>query len=676
MKLKQIMTVGLSAAMILAAVPGETVVFADAEQEAEVDFTEAEADAENVEMDETAPEIVDNETVDVEIPEEAEVNEETETSESVDNTENFDSADTFTDGDDTPAVGEIVQSGTVYGDVTWTLDSNGNLDFEGAGELYNSGGWYNLDFTNVTIGENITSIYRSTFLNKDCMKSVTIKGKNVSIGKFAFYGCSNLENLNITGSISEIGECGFNSCSKLTNVTIPGSISNVGDESFRDCTALESISFPDGVENIGVSAFVGASKLTNVTISRGSTKLDNNAFFGCSNLQTIDSADGIIPAGEYALHRTGIKSVKISPKTSNIGKMAFYLCEELESVEIPGSVKEIGDSAFESCSKLTKITMKPGVEKIDAGAFSWLPKLDTIIIPKTVTTVGSFAFAGVRNTKNVYYGGTQAQWEALGISSFFPKAEIIYNYVEAHEHQYVYKVTKPTCASKGKQTGTCTICGDTVEKEIPALGHKFSSWKTTKAATVFAPAVQTRTCSVCNRKETRNYGKKLAATIKVNVTSLPLKTKQKTTVLKVKGLAKGDAITGWKSNNTKVVKVAGRSNGTCTLTAGSKIGKATVTVILKSGLKKNITVTVQKSDVKTTKITGIAKSLNLKINQAATLKAAVTPITSLQKVTYKSSNTKVATVTSKGVVKAKKKGTAVITVKSGSKTVKCKVTVR
>ena len=48
---------------------------------------------------------------------------------------------------------------------------------------------------------------------------------------------------------------------------------------------------------------------------------------------------------------------------------------------------------------------------------------------------------------------------------------------------------------------------------------------------------------------------------------------------------------------------------------------------------------------------------------------AVTPVTSKEKVTYSSSNKKVATVSSKGVIKAKKAGTAKITVKSGSKKV-------
>ena len=147
-------------------------------------------------------------------------------------------------------------------------------------------------------------------------------------------------------------------------------------------------------------------------------------------------------------------------------------------------------------------------------------------------------------------------------------------------------------------------------------------------------------------------------------------------MLKVSGLAAGDSIVSWKSNNTKVVKVSGRANGTSTITAGNKKGTAKITITLKSGLQKTVTVTVQKTDVKTKKITGVAKNLKLKRKQKAVLRPVITPLTSVEKVTYISSNTKVATVNSKGQITAKKKGTAVITVKSGSKTVKCKVTVK
>lgn len=108
----------------------------------------------------------------------------------------------------------------------------------------------------------------------------------------------------------------------------------------------------------------------------------------------------------------------------------------------------------------------------------------------------------------------------------------------------------------------------------------------------------------------------------------------------------------------------------------SKTWKNTVQFYLKSGLRKKITVSVQKGTVKTQKITGIAKTLNLKKRQKASLHPILTPLTSIEKVTYKSSNSKIATVNSKGQITAREKGTVIITVKSGSKSVKCKVTVK
>lgn len=239
------------------------------------------------------------------------------------------------------------------------------------------------------------------------------------------------------------------------------------------------------------------------------------------------------------------------------------------------------------------------------------------------------------------------------------------------------KVTKAaTCTEKGIRTYTCQSCSITRTEEIPARGHKFGAWVTTSQEDVISPAKQTRTCTVCGKKEQRNYGSRLRGTMTVNISSIPLKTRQKTSVLKVTGLAKGDSITSWKSSNTKVAKVAGRANGTCTITAGNKTGKAKITITLKSGLQKTVTVSVQKSAVKTKKISGVAKTLRLNRKQKTTLKPVLSPLTSTEKITYKSSNSKVASVNSKGQITAKKKGTTVITVKSGTKTVKCKVTVK
>ena len=199
--------------------------------------------------------------------------------------------------------------------------------------------------------------------------------------------------------------------------------------------------------------------------------------------------------------------------------------------------------------------------------------------------------------------------------------------------------------------------------------HSFSKWRTVSAATVFSAAKQERTCK-CGKKETRTVGKALKPTIKVNMTTVPLKVKQTTTKLKVSGLAKGDSVASYKTSNKKIFTVD--KNGK--IKAGKKKGTAKLTITLKSGLKKVVTVKVQKSKVKTGKIQGLTKSMTLKKGTKTTLKPVLQPLTSQQKLEYTSSSGKIATVSSKGVITAKKAGKTTITVKSGSK--KFRITVK
>ena len=191
----------------------------------------------------------------------------------------------------------------------------------------------------------------------------------------------------------------------------------------------------------------------------------------------------------------------------------------------------------------------------------------------------------------------------------------------------------------------------------------------TKEATVLAEGTKTRTCSVCGEEENVSI-KKLRAKISLNVKKIPLKVKQSTTKVEVT-YGKGDKIVSWKSSNRKVATVTSKGKIT-----GKKAGKATITVKLKSGKSAKITVTVQKNKVKTTKLKLNKKSLTLKKGKKYQLNAAVTPVTSQEKVKFTSSNKKILTVSSKGKITAKKKGTAYVVVTSGSKTVRCKVKVK
>lgn len=339
----------------------------------------------------------------------------------------------------------------------------------------------------------------------------------------------------------------------------------------------------------------------------------------------------------------GVYRTNISTDTSQIYKLTakedgtYSAVKKYDSSESPEFDKEASDASVYSATHIYK---KSGVTLDDAGEYI-----------------------------SVYYSSSSQS--RIYVCRATKTLEV--------EHTHTWdegKITKAsTCTKKGTKTFTCTVCGKTRNQEVSVVAHKFTTWKTTTAATALASAKQTHKCSTCGKTETRNYGNKLKPSIKVNISSILLKTSQKTTLLRVSGLAKGDSIVSWKSSNTNIAKVYGRSNGTCTIQAGTRSGKAIITIALRSGLKKNITVTVQKTTVKTTKITGVATSLKLKRNQKATLKPVLQPLTSGEKITYKSSNTKIAIVNSKGQITARSKGTATITVTSVRKSVRCKVIV-
>ena len=246
------------------------------------------------------------------------------------------------------------------------------------------------------------------------------------------------------------------------------------------------------------------------------------------------------------------------------------------------------------------------------------------------------------------------------------------DYNTAHKWKEAVVTKAATCTTAGEKAKECVSCGMIYYETIPALGHTFNAFTVTKEASVLEEGSQYHTCSVCGTVETVAIPKLVSNVTLINST-LPLQVKQKASLSKnVKGLAKGDKIVSCtlSAKDKKIVSVY--KKGTV---KGKKAGTATITMKFLSGATAKVKVKVQKKKVATSKITNVTKNITLKVKKSTKLTPFVTPITSKNKVTYKTSNKKIATVSSKGVIKAKKAGTATITVKSGSKTVKVKVKV-
>ena len=108
-----------------------------------------------------------------------------------------------------------------------------------------------------------------------------------------------------------------------------------------------------------------------------------------------------------------VTSVKIPNGVTDIGGMAFISCDSLTSITIPDSVTNIEYLAFAYCSSLASVKIPNGVTSIRDGTFRYCSSLSSITIPDSVTNIERDAFSNCTSLANIYYKGTEEQWNAI-----------------------------------------------------------------------------------------------------------------------------------------------------------------------------------------------------------------------------------------------------------------------
>ena len=326
--------------------------------------------------------------------------------------------------------------------------------------------------TSITIPDSVTSIGCDAFYNCDGLTSVTIPDSVTFIGDWAFSGCTGLTSITIPDSVTSLGDSVFRDCSSLTNITIPNSVTSLGDSVFRDCSSLTNIIIPDSVTSLGDFVFSGCSKLTSITISNNITSIGNSSFECCYELTNIAIPDAVTSIGELAFYYcTGLTSITIPDAVTSIGELAFYDCTGLTSVTIPDSVTSIGNYAFNHCTGLKSITVDgsnqyyssdesgvlfnkdkteliqypirsekteyiipDGVRSIAPCAFNCFAYgLTSVTIPDSVTSIGNYAFYDCTGLKSVTIGSGVT---SIGVDAFFGCAYLKDVYYEGSEDQW------------------------------------------------------------------------------------------------------------------------------------------------------------------------------------------------------------------------------------------------
>ena len=205
------------------------------------------------------------------------------------------------------------------------------------------------NLVSVEIGDCVSSIGNSVFLNCSSLTSIDIPDTVTSIGSGTFNGCSGLTSIDIPYSVTSIGVTAFYRCSSLTSIDIPDTVTSIGNSTFGSCSGLRSIYIPNGVTSIGSSAFYGCSSLTSIDIPDSVTSIGNSAFASCISLTSCTIGNGV----------------------TSIDDDTFGSCISLTSIYIPNGVTSIGNSAFARCRSLTSITIEATTPPtLGSGAFN------------------------------------------------------------------------------------------------------------------------------------------------------------------------------------------------------------------------------------------------------------------------------------------------------------------
>ena len=403
------------------------------------------------------------------------------------------------------AYAEIIDSGTCGSDLTWTLDSDGLLNISGTGAMSDYFDWSTAPW----------------YSNRTEIESVCITDGVTSIGSFAFRECTSLTSITIPVGVTSIGDCTFMGCTSLTSIIIPDGVTRIGGSAFYDCTSLTNITIPDGVTSIGGCAFMGCSSLASITIPDGVTSVDGFAFFDCTSLTSITIPDSVTSIGYDAFNRcSSLTYITIPDSVTSIGEHAFYDCTSLTSITIPDSVTSIDDGTFSGCTSLTGITIPDGVTSIGVSAFRECTRLTSIIIPDGVTSIGNYTFSNCSSLTSitipdgvtsigvaafyycgwldVYYAGTQEEWENISIAynnTSLIDENIHYNHV--HDYSLLQSVTvAATCTQDGYIEYTCAY-GETYREILPKLGHVLVASGATVAPTCTEQGYMEVICSRC-----------------------------------------------------------------------------------------------------------------------------------------------------------------------------------
>ena len=535
----------------------------------------------------------------------------------------------------------------------------------------------NANLKSVTFEEGSTVIAGNLLANCPGIETIVIPDSVTEIGEYAFYHCINLKDVKLSSALTTINTRAFNDCIALPEVEIPDSVVKISYGAFDGCTALADVKLSRNLEQLDGRAFSGCDALTSITIPKkvatsykadisdygytggrgafngnanlksvtfeeGSTVIAGNLLANCPGIETIVIPDSVTEIGEYAFyHCINLKDVKLSSALTTINTQAFNDCSSLLAITVPDSVTSMGSAVFANCTSLADVTLPNTRQIIMSRTFESCSSLEKIVLPETVTRIQENAFENCTALKEIVWSKALTTIDANAFLNCDALVEVSIPATVTSMGNHVFR----DCDALTTVVipDSVTSMGTNVFYDCDALTSvKLGSGITTIPVSTFEHCDVLESIVIPRRVTTigntafKDCVKFTSITIPRSVTSISSNAFSYPAKMTIYGVAGTYAETFAKDNSIKFVA----------------------------------------KEVSATAVTLNTTELTISKGASATLFLTVTPEDFTDAVSWKSSNTSVATISDAGVVKAVDVGTATIKVVVGSKSASCKVTVQ
>ena len=207
-------------------------------------------------------------------------------------------------------------------------------------------------------------------------------------------GADAVESYTTPSGVKEIREMAFAGCD-AKKVVFSDGVEKITTGTFGRATTKELV-IPDSVTDVG-----GANQTEKITLLAETINPATYKSFSAMTELNLPNATAF-PANFFDGKQTE-KLQKVSmPNVTSIGEKGFYYCNALKEVYMP-KVETIGNTAFGNCKALKNIDFPDTLKEIGNSAFKGAA-LEKVIFPDSLESIGGAAFANCKNLKTISYG--------------------------------------------------------------------------------------------------------------------------------------------------------------------------------------------------------------------------------------------------------------------------------